>query len=149
MTDVQGRCPACGGASLFLGDGGHVTCRRLDCPNPCAVDDLLLGTDAETTTRVFAALHYSAEQDVTRVIALYERWVKAGPPPLGVSLSRWWDARLVELHNAIRPPQEQKTGCRCHNGDELCSGCRRCPDVCNGCDGPEYSTADRDRGLRP
>jgi hypothetical protein len=30
------------------------------------------------------------------------------------------------------------TGCRCHNGDELCSGCRRCPDICHGCDGPEY-----------
>lgn len=29
---------------------------------------------------------------------------------------------------------EQQTGCRCHDGDELCSGCRRCPDVCNGCE---------------
>ncbi|MFJ9633744.1 hypothetical protein ACIRU8_39230 [Streptomyces sp. NPDC101175] len=38
---VQGRCPACRGASLFLGSGGHVTCARLDCPNPCAVDDQL------------------------------------------------------------------------------------------------------------
>src|SRR5690606_20281477 len=41
MTDVQGRCPACGGDSLFLGEGGHVTCSRLDCPNPCAADDML------------------------------------------------------------------------------------------------------------
>lgn len=64
-------------------------------------------TDADTTTRVFAALHHSAEQDVTRVIDLYERWVKAGPPPLGVSLSRWWDARLIELHNAIRPSADE------------------------------------------
>ncbi|MFD9444979.1 hypothetical protein [Streptomyces sp. NPDC060001] len=40
-----------------------------------------------------------------RVSSLYERWVKAGPPPLGVILSRWWDARLVELHDAIRPPR--------------------------------------------
>jgi hypothetical protein len=58
------------------------------------------------TARVFAALHRSAETDVTRVIALYEQWVKAGPPPLGTSVSRWWDARLVELHNAIRPPDD-------------------------------------------
>lgn len=43
MTDVQGRCPACRGASLFLGEGGHVTCARLDCPNPCAADQLLHG----------------------------------------------------------------------------------------------------------
>jgi hypothetical protein len=64
-------------------------------------------TEAEKTTRVFAALHRSAEQDVSRVIALYERWVKAGPPPLGASIARWWDARLVELHNAIRPPADQ------------------------------------------
>lgn len=41
MSDVQGRCPACGGASLFLGEGGHVTCRRLDCPDPSAADDML------------------------------------------------------------------------------------------------------------
>ncbi|MFG2503629.1 hypothetical protein ACGFSB_36135 [Streptomyces sp. NPDC048441] len=45
-----------------------------------------------------------AEAEVQRVIALYEQWVKAGSPPLGTSLSRWWDARLVELHDAIRPP---------------------------------------------
>lgn len=63
--------------------------------------------DIETTARVFAALHRSAEQDVTRVIALYEQWVKAGPPPLGTPTSRWWDARLAELHNTIRPPTNQ------------------------------------------
>ncbi len=41
MSDVQGHCPACGGSSLFLGEGGHVTCRRLDCPDPSAADDML------------------------------------------------------------------------------------------------------------
>lgn len=39
--DVAGRCPACRGESLFLGTGGHVTCSRLDCPDPGAADDLL------------------------------------------------------------------------------------------------------------
>ncbi|MFJ6363414.1 hypothetical protein ACIQIE_19820 [Streptomyces globisporus] len=43
MSDVQGRCPACGAASLFLGEGGHVTCARIECPNPCAADDMLHG----------------------------------------------------------------------------------------------------------
>ncbi|WP_309029074.1 hypothetical protein [Streptomyces alfalfae] len=61
-------------------------------------------SETEKTARVFAGLHRSAEQDVTRVIALYEQWVKAGPPPLGVLLSLWWDARLAELHDAILPP---------------------------------------------
>lgn len=68
-------------------------------PGPAATE----ATEGETTTRVFAALHRSAEQDVSRVIDLYERWVLAGPPPLGTSMSRWWDRRLAELHDAIRP----------------------------------------------
>ncbi|WP_435610874.1 hypothetical protein [Streptomyces sp. C10-9-1] len=38
---VQGRCPACGSASLFLGDGGYVTCSRIDCPEPDAASTLL------------------------------------------------------------------------------------------------------------
>lgn len=42
-TAVQGRCPACRGASLFLGDGGHVTCSRLDCPTPTLADEYLHG----------------------------------------------------------------------------------------------------------
>ncbi|WP_206739492.1 hypothetical protein [Streptomyces sp. L2] len=63
----------------------------------------------EKTARVFAALHRSAEGTVTRVIDLYEQWVKAGPPPLGTSVYRWWDARLAELHNAIQPPADQAT----------------------------------------
>lgn len=57
--------------------------------------------------RFMRAMHQSAEEDVSRVITLYEHWVKAGPPPLGTSLSRWWDARLVELHDAILPPTDQ------------------------------------------
>ncbi|MEV7470240.1 hypothetical protein AB0O20_27605 [Streptomyces kronopolitis] len=39
---VQGNCPACRGSnSLFLGDGGYVTCARLDCPEPDAATTLL------------------------------------------------------------------------------------------------------------
>lgn len=76
---------------------------ELATPVPAATE----ATELETTARVLAGLHRSAEQDVTRVIALYEQWVKAGPPPLGVSLSRWWDARLVELHHAIVPAADQ------------------------------------------
>jgi hypothetical protein len=60
-------------------------------------------TDEEKTARVLSGLYRSAEEDVTRVIGLYERWVKAGPPPLGTSLARWWDARLGELRTALNP----------------------------------------------
>lgn len=70
-------------------------------PAPAATQ----ATELETTARVFAGLHQSAEQDVTRVINLYEQWVKAGPPPLGTPVSRWWDKRLAELHAALNPKE--------------------------------------------
>jgi hypothetical protein len=41
FPDVQGRCPACGGSSLFVGSGGYITCRRIECPNPDAATTLL------------------------------------------------------------------------------------------------------------
>ncbi|MFJ5259114.1 hypothetical protein ACIQAC_01385 [Streptomyces sp. NPDC088387] len=56
-----------------------------------------------TTLRLRAE---QAEAASERVREMAERWVAAGPPPLGTSVSRWWDARLVELHHAIRPPEE-------------------------------------------
>lgn len=58
------------------------------------------------TTRTTAELTRQAEADVSRVIDLYERWVKAGPPPLGTSVSRWWDTRLAELHTALNPKEQ-------------------------------------------
>lgn len=62
---------------------------------------------ADAAAGSYAGRAEHAEETITRVSALYERWVKAGPPPLGTSMSRWWDRRLVELHNAIRTPAEQ------------------------------------------
>jgi hypothetical protein len=49
----------------------------------------------------------SAEAATGRVRALLARWVKAGAPPLGVSLSRWWDKRLVELNTALDGPEDR------------------------------------------
>lgn len=34
LPRVQGECPACNLRSLFLGQGGHVTCSNLECPLP-------------------------------------------------------------------------------------------------------------------
>lgn len=48
-----------------------------------------------------------AEAAVARVTDLQAQWLAAGPPPLGVSMARWWDVRLVELHGAIRPPADE------------------------------------------
>jgi hypothetical protein len=38
---VQGQCPACGRASLFLGSGGYVTCSVAKCPEPDAASTVL------------------------------------------------------------------------------------------------------------
>ncbi|WP_406145084.1 hypothetical protein [Streptomyces anulatus] len=46
LPNVAGSCPACGAVSLSLGEGGHVTCSRIDCPGPCAADELLHGGEA-------------------------------------------------------------------------------------------------------
>ncbi|MDX3009617.1 hypothetical protein [Streptomyces caniscabiei] len=89
-------------------------------------------TEPEKTARVFAALHQSAEQNVSRVIVLYERWVKAGPPPLGTSVSRWWDARLIELRAALGETKEQPSApCEQHPDavviGGMCGGCTQYP----------------------
>lgn len=84
MSDVQGRCLICGGASLFLGEGGHVTCARLDCPDPTAVDDLLHSGTSEQP-HVHAALQ--AVLDLARQIPRIareasqpDRYALAPPP---------------------------------------------------------------------
>jgi septal ring factor EnvC (AmiA/AmiB activator) len=64
---------------------------------------------ADAAAGSYALRAECVEARLARVTALYEQWVKAGPPPLGVLLARWWDARLVELHAAIRPPADEST----------------------------------------
>ncbi|MEI5522508.1 hypothetical protein WB388_18055 [Streptomyces brasiliscabiei] len=49
---------------------------------------------------------HPAEAAVQRVTALRDRWVQAGPPPLGTPLARWLDKRLVELNTALAEPKE-------------------------------------------
>lgn len=53
VQKVMGNCPMGCGATLFLADGGHVTCSWVDCPNPAAPDELLRADvrDLPTTTR--------------------------------------------------------------------------------------------------
>lgn len=41
LPQVQGRCPACGTAGLFLGDGGYITCSLIDCPQPDAATEVI------------------------------------------------------------------------------------------------------------
>jgi hypothetical protein len=54
-----------------------------------------------------AEMLVTAQAAIERVTDLQAQWLAAGPPPLGVPLARWWDARLVELHKAIHEGAEQ------------------------------------------
>jgi len=47
MTDVQGFCPMGCGQTLSAMDGGHITCRHIDCPHPTAVDEILADRETE------------------------------------------------------------------------------------------------------
>jgi hypothetical protein len=88
---------------LLYGDAGTPA------PAPAGLREQPAPTVDRQTAAVLAALHRSAEADVSRVIDLYERWVKTGPPPIGTSVSRWWDIRLAELHTAILNPAKEQS----------------------------------------
>ncbi|GAQ61914.1 hypothetical protein [Streptomyces scabiei] len=62
-----------------------------------------------TVERVYGphGLLGQAQHAVTRVRALADSWAKAGPPPPGTSISRWVDARLIELNTALDQTTER------------------------------------------
>ena len=67
-------------------------------------DDGHWWTQAVTDAGEFLARAETAEVALTRVHALADRRTQAGPPPLGTSVSRWWDTRLTELRAALNQP---------------------------------------------
>jgi hypothetical protein len=48
---IQGKCPACGRGSLFIGEGGYLTCSHLECPDPEAPTKALEETSAAEQLR--------------------------------------------------------------------------------------------------
>ncbi|MDX2528018.1 hypothetical protein [Streptomyces europaeiscabiei] len=108
------------------------------------LDQLACATDGELRRQLadmIAALG-RAETELAGVRALRDRWVKAGPPPLGTPMSRWWDRRLVELGAALGPEQQGvhrylSTGCL-HGNHAYCqsmtglNGSKR-PGECKHC----------------
>ena len=44
---VAGYCPMGCGTTLFLAEGGHITCSYQGCPNPSAVDEILAERETE------------------------------------------------------------------------------------------------------
>ncbi|MCZ7413131.1 DUF6085 family protein [Streptomyces sp. WMMC897] len=63
---VRGYCPACRGASLFLGEDGYVTCARLDCPDPSAATDWLEQRDKPDTRAAADDVHPSGDDAAAR-----------------------------------------------------------------------------------
>jgi hypothetical protein len=105
-------------AALLHGQLLAVLDDHIDCPccTTSAIADTLLAavlpyTDSQLRQQLHAALKSlgTSETAVQRITALQERWVKAGAPPLGTSMSRWWDARLIELNAALGKPTEGTT----------------------------------------
>lgn len=87
MNEVVGYCPACGAASLFLADGGYITCSRLECSRPTAADELLADRETDHVVvlreRDFTVRHPLRERldDELLTCDVHER-IKAlsGPP---------------------------------------------------------------------
>lgn len=61
MQTVEGYCPMGCGQTLFLGEGGRITCSWIECPRPAAVDELLADHETEHVVtiglRSFAVQH--------------------------------------------------------------------------------------------
>jgi hypothetical protein len=83
FTNVQGRCPACGWTTLFLGDGGYVTCSRADCPQPDAASTLLERDPRMTAHDTVGAVARPQLHDAIRALARMDR--------------PWWDAELSRM----------------------------------------------------
>lgn len=45
MQQIKGRCPMGCGETLFVGQGGYVTCSYIHCPDPAAASRLLRDAD--------------------------------------------------------------------------------------------------------
>ncbi|MGA5506848.1 DUF6085 family protein [Streptomyces umbrinus] len=98
-ADVQGFCPACGHGVLMLGDGGHVVCTLIDCPDPDAVDTLLTRTDDEETTGSEAL-----RARITK--ALSDEWEERVLDRVMASPQEHITAMSAAVMRVVRPPMD-------------------------------------------
>jgi hypothetical protein len=86
-VQIAGNCPMGCGESLFLGAGGCITCSRIDCPRPTAVDELLAERESEHIV-VFTPTNFSIQHPLHERLdgALFDcelhGWISrlSGPP---------------------------------------------------------------------
>jgi len=74
FPDVQGHCPACGATSLFLADGGYITCSRIECPEPDAVTNLLVRKPAGPRLAVGAVTRELLQTAIRDLARLDPEW---------------------------------------------------------------------------
>lgn len=121
FPNIQGRCPACRGDSLFTGTGGYVTCSRIECPNPSAADQLLHAEHVTASTPLVC----SDERHTAKVAALEAELarLRAGEedgydervlPTPGQWIARWNQATPEErLLVAAAAMRDGETANRC------------------------------------
>ena len=87
LRKVQGYCPICRGDTLVLAIGGHITCGRLTCPRPTAVDELLEDHEIEHVVSIgdsaFMVRHPLRERlDDELMVCGLHKWIatRSGPP---------------------------------------------------------------------
>lgn len=95
MVRVQGFCPACGKESLFLGEGGYVTCSVLGCPVP------------DAATRV---LDDAALREVLVEAGAQDRKVAADPPWLWAPHRQGVRSHLCAIEDEVREAREAWDG---------------------------------------
>ncbi len=85
-------CPACGCASLFIGDGGHLVCSLISCPSPSVELEVeaLKGAleDALVSLAAVPAPPSALAAAITRVRRALRVSTPADPLPLSLERSR-------------------------------------------------------------
>lgn len=110
-VDVAGCCPMGCGATLVVGDGGHIVCSSVACSNPTAVDELLAAAvghecpqlaEAHREMAALAVQLDAALRDLAAVRAQADAWARD-------EAGRLADARVARgLH--LRPRGEATSG---------------------------------------
>lgn len=86
---------------------------ELDLAEMLARAEALLAAEQPVRDQLAAAINALGKSEtelaglratLATVAALCKRWVKAGAPPLGTLIARWWDKRLVELGKVLEQP---------------------------------------------
>jgi len=102
---IVGVCPMGCGETLFLGDGGHITCSYVGCPDPTAAGGLL--TQAASAQRTEEAVTSASER--FKLEAELDAMRKNVSVLLRSLKGQWWlDAAIAYqvLHRMVNPPAE-------------------------------------------